>query len=71
MKNNTNELFLVCSVIADIVRKKLLITKETVDNLNNLSYYTTPMYFTYKNRYPDYEEIIIPNLKKIPLNIKI
>ncbi len=71
MKKEKNELFLVCTVIADRLRRKLLITEETVENLHNMTYYTTTMYFQYKKRYPDYEEVIIPNFEKISLGIEI
>lgn len=71
MKKEKNELFAVCVVIADRLRRKLLITEYTVKNLHNLSCHSTTQYFEYKMRYPDYEEIIIPNLRAIPLNISI
>lgn len=69
-KKENNKLFLVCPVIADLRRRKLLLTKGTLKHLNNLSRYSTIIYFQYKKRYPDFEEEIIPNTEPIPLNKK-
>ena len=68
MKKERNDLFAVCTVIADRVRKKLFITEETIQNIRILNCSSTKLYFVYKKRYPDFEEVIIPNLKAIPIN---
>lgn len=69
MKTPTNvkeQLFASICVIADRRRKKLLLTKETVKNLNKLNCCSTTMYFAYKHKYPDYEDVIVTDFNKIP-----
>ncbi len=71
MKNNkkeTNQLFLVCPVTADLRKKQLRLPEETVKNLNDLGMYSTKMYFQYKKKYPDYKEVIVSDVKPLPLN---
>lgn len=67
--NKPEELFLTCNVIANLEEKKLLLPKRTVENLHNLTCCSTKMYFQYKNKYPDFEEVIILDLKPIPLSV--
>ena len=69
--NENKQLFMSFPVIADLRNKKLLITKETVKHLNELTYFSTITYFEYKNMYPDYEEVIIDGLPQIPVGRKI
>ncbi|MDY5626890.1 MAG: hypothetical protein SPF92_04725 [Clostridia bacterium] len=69
--NENKQLFMSFPVIADLRNKKLLITKETVKHLNELTYFSTITYFEYKNMYPDYEEVIIDGLPPIPVGRKI
>lgn len=69
--NENKQLFMSFPVIADLRNKKLLITKETVKHLNELTYFSTITYFEYKNMYPDYEEVIIDGLQPIPVGRKI
>jgi hypothetical protein len=66
--NTKTKFLLVCTIVADRRRKKLLIPEATHEALNNQNYDTAEIYITYKLRYPNYEEEIIPNLKPIPLN---
>ncbi len=65
--NNNKQLFMTIHVTADIRNKKLLVPRETAKNLHNLTCDSTEMYFKYKNMYPDYEEVIVPDIKPIPL----
>ena len=70
MKTRTNkneQLFMTIHVTADLRNKKLLVPKETAKNLHNLTCDSTEMYFKYKNMYPDYEEVIVPDIKPIPI----
>jgi hypothetical protein len=67
----SNKLFIACYVIADSKQKKLFLTEGTIKNLHNLACDSTTTYFEYKNRYPNYEEVIIPDIKQIPLGRKI
>ena len=68
MINRTeNELFTTFWIVADIHNKKLCITKHVIQNLKNLGSQEAAMYFAYKHRYPNYEEVIIPDFKPIPL----
>lgn len=71
MKKERNELFLVCTIVADRMRRKLMITERMRDELYKMNASSISMYLTYKKRYPDYEEVIIPNFKAMPLNIEI
>ena len=77
MKTRTNkneQLFITIHVTADLRNKKLLVPRETAKNLHNLTCDSTEMYFKYKNMYSDYEEVIVPDIKPIPihsLNFKI
>lgn len=66
--NYNKQLFITIHVTADLRNKKLLVTRETAKNLHNLTCDSTEMYFKYKNMYPDYEEVIVPDIKPIPIN---
>ena len=66
--NNNKQLFMTIQVTADLHNKKLLVPRETAKNLHNLTCDSTEMYFKYKNMYPDYEEVIVPDIKPIPIN---
>ena len=63
VKTKKEELFVVCMVIADRRRKKLLIPRETAENLHDLTCSSTEMYFKYKAKYPNYGEEIISEFK--------
>ena len=71
MKTRTNkneQLFMTIQVTADLRNKKLLVPRETAKNLHNLTCDSTEMYFRYKNMYPDYEEVIVSDIKPIPIH---
>lgn len=67
-KKETNQLFLVCPVTADLRKNQLRLPEETIKNLNDLGRYSTKMYFQYKKKYPDYKEVIVSDVKPLPLN---
>ena len=71
MKTRTNkneQLFMTIHVTADLRNKKLLVPRETAKNLHNLTCDSTEMYLKYKNMYSDYEEVIVPDIKPIPIH---
>lgn len=67
MKENNNELFAELLIVADLRNKKLRISKQVIRNLKKMGSYEAGMYFQYKNLYPDFEEVIVPAIKPIPL----
>lgn len=67
MKKTENELFVQLLIVADIRNKKLRITERVIKNLKNIGSTEATMYFQYKHLYPDYEEVIIPDLKPVSL----
>ena len=69
--NEKKQLYITIHVTVDLRNKKLLVPKETAKNLYNLTCDSTEMYFKYKNMYPDYEEVIVSDIKPIPINFKI
>ena len=50
-------------IVADINRKTLFIHRRIAETLNQLSSPNTELYFTYKNRYPDFKEVIVNGFK--------
>lgn len=67
MKRTENELFMQLLIVADIHNKKLRITQRVIKNLKNIGSTEATMYFQYKHLYPNYEEVIIPDLKPVQL----
>ena len=67
MKRTKNELYKQLWIVADIHNQKLCITQRVIKNLKNIGSPEATMYFQYKHRYPNYEEVIIPDLKPIQL----
>ena len=67
MKSTENELFKQLWTVADIHNKKLCITQRVIKNLKNIGSPEATMYFQYKHRNPNYDEVIIPELKPIQL----
>ena len=65
MKKTENELFVQLLIVADIRNKKLRITERVIKNLKNMGSTEATMYFQYKHLYPNYEEVIIPDLKPV------
>ena len=67
MKRTENKLFMQLLIVADIHNKKLRITERVIKNLKNMGSTEATMYFHYKHLYPNYEEVIIPDLKPVQL----
>ena len=57
-KIEKNELFL-CWILADIRQKILFIPKEVKEKSRILSRGEAALYFEYKNRYPNFTEVIV------------
>lgn len=46
-------------IVADIRKETLFIHRRVLETLNQLSSPNTELYFTYKNRYPNFKEQIV------------
>lgn len=57
-KVERNELHL-CWILADLKKRVLFIPKLVKDNSRILSRGEATLYFEYKNRYPDFAEVIV------------
>jgi hypothetical protein len=57
-KVKRNELHL-CWILADLKKRVLFIPKLVKDNSRILSRGEAALYFEYKNRYPDFAEVIV------------
>ena len=45
-------------ILADINNKTLYVEKDILEYLGDMSHGFTSLYFTYKNRYPDFKDVI-------------
>lgn len=53
------ERFYVICVLADIRRKELLVPKNVMKRVHILSSGEAQLFYTYRNRYPDFKVVVV------------
>ena len=46
-------------VIADIYRRKIYVSKKVIKDIHKLAHGSAMLYNSYRNKYPDFEVVII------------